>query len=321
MKSKGGKYDVLVAGELNMDLILAGMDNLPQRGKEILAPEMSLTLGSSSAIFASNLAVLGTSVCFIGKIGKDSFGNQVVKSLAEKGVEVSQITYSDTAKTGLTVALSYENERAMVTYPGAMLELKEEDITGDLLQSCSHLHVSSIFMQPALKKGMVPLFQRAKKAGLTTSLDTQWDPDEKWDCDWENLLPLVDVFMPNLEELKNITGQKEPEACINKIKDWVNIVVVKDGINGSIIWNNGEIFKQPVFINTQVKDTIGAGDSFNAGFIHQFIKDKPLKDCSELAAICGAVNTTFYGGTTAFNSKENVQKIALQQFNYHVNDL
>lgn len=317
----GKKLQVLVAGELNMDLILAGMGDFPQRGKEILAPEMSLTLGSSSAIFASNLAVLGTSVCFIGKIGKDPFGNQVMKCLAEKSVEVSRISYSDTAQTGLTVALSYEDERAMVTYPGAMSELKEEDITDDLLRSCSHLHVSSIFMQPALKKGIVRLFQRAKKTNLTTSLDTQWDPEEKWDCDWENLLPLVDVFMPNLEELKNITGQKEPGACIHKIKDWTNIIAVKDGINGSLICNNGKIFKQPAFINRQVRDTIGAGDSFNAGFIHQFIKDKPLKDCSELAAICGAVNTTSYGGTTAFSSKEDVRKIALQQFNYHVNDL
>lgn len=321
MKSEQRKFDVLVAGELNMDLILAGMDNFPQRRKEIFAPEMTLTLGSSTAIFASNLSVLGTSVCFIGKIGKDQFGEQVINTLSEKGVDTGQIIHSDTLKTGLTVALSYENERAMVTYPGAMLELKEEDITDNLLQSCSHLHVSSIFMQPVLKKGIVQLFQRAKKANMSTSLDTQWDPAEKWDCDWKNLLPLVDVFMPNLEELKNITKQKGPESCINKIKDWANIIVIKDGENGSIVWDKIKLSKQSALLNKKVKDTIGAGDSFNAGFIHKFIQGKPLIDCMELGTICGAVNTTAYGGTTAFGTKEDIQKIALTQFNYTIRDL
>ncbi len=315
------RFDVLVVGELNIDLILTGLDNLPQIGKEILADEMSLTLGSSAAIFASNLSTLGSRVCFVGKTGKDQFGNQIRKYLSEKGVDISQILHSDTSKTGITIALSYENERAMVTHPGTMAELEASDVREELLKSCSHLHVSSIFLQPALKKNIVSLFQRAKDAGLTTSLDTQWDPEEKWDCDWKRLLPLVDIFMPNLEEIKNITKEKDPKSCINTIKNYANVIVIKCGKEGSVAWEDGTFYNQPVFLNSNVKDAIGAGDSFNAGFIHQFLRNKTLKECLKLGSLCGAINTTAYGGTTAFKNNKKIQQIAFEQFKHHLNDL
>src|SRR5690625_2380021 len=194
---------------------------------------MSLTLGSSSAIFASNLSMLGTNICFTGKIGKDQFGRQILNSLSEKGIDTGHILFSSTSKTGITVALSYDNENAMVTHPGAMAELTESEISDKLLHSCKHLHVSSIFLQPALKKGVIPLFKRAKNAGLTTSLDTQWDPEENWDIDWKRLLPFVDVFLPNINEIKGITRQNHYEDCINSIKDFLNTIVIKNGIKGS----------------------------------------------------------------------------------------
>lgn len=315
------EFDVLVVGELNVDLILNKLDNFPQKGKEILANEMLLTLGSSSAIFASNLSVLGTKVCFVGKIGADQFGDLVLKTLQEKVVDTSRMIVSHTASTGITVALSYENERAMVTYPGAMADLEQSEISEEILQMSRHLHVSSIFLQPSLKKGLKDLFQRAKNAGISTSLDTQWDPEEKWHCDWNGLLPLVDFFMPNVEELKNITGQDNIESCINKIKDISNTIIIKRGIEGSVASDNGRIIEQLSFLNTEVKDAIGAGDSFNAGFIHKFIRDKPLEECLEFGALCGAINTTAYGGTTAFTSKKDIQQIAFNRFKYSCDDL
>ncbi|MBX6361068.1 MAG: carbohydrate kinase family protein [Acidobacterium ailaaui] len=314
-------FDVLVVGELNVDLVLNQLNSFPQKGKEILANNMLLTLGSSSAIFASNLSVLGTKVCFVGKIGADQFGDLVLKTLQDKGVDTRYVIVSHNVSTGITVALSYENERAMVTYQGAMADLDESEISDEILQSSRHLHVSSIFLQPSLKMGLKNLFQRAKKAGMTTSLDTQWDPEEKWDYDWNSLLPLVDLFMPNVEELKNITGQDSIESCIDKIKDISNTIIIKRGIEGSVAWDKGRIINQLPFLNTEVKDTIGAGDSFNAGFIHKFIRKKPLKECMEFGALCGAINTTAYGGTTAFTTKKEIQKIALNLFKYSCDDL
>lgn len=312
---------VLVVGELNMDLILDGLDRFPELKKEIFAREILFTMGSSAAIFAANLASLGTKVAFLGKIGTDQYGHYILKNLSEKGVDVQRIIISETSKTGITVALSFKNERSMITYPGAMLELTESDIGDEVLDQFGHLHVSSVFMQPALKIGIVNLFKRAKGAGMTTSLDTQWDPEEKWDCHWRALLPLVDLFMPNLEELRNITGQKDPEACINSLKDFSNTIVVKQGAEGCMAWQNDKFFKQKAFFNTDVKDTIGAGDSFNAGFINKFIRGKRLEECLEFGALCGAINTTAYGGTTAFADKEKMKQIASDRFKYPIDDL
>ncbi|MEP6466512.1 MAG: carbohydrate kinase family protein [Parafilimonas sp.] len=310
------KFDVLVAGELNIDLILDKLDQFPVIGKEIMAAEMMYTLGSSSAIFASNLSTLSVSVNYCGCIGNDSFGDKILNDLALKNVHTENIIRSKTSGTGITVAFNFNQDRAMVTYPGAMNELKQNDITDEMLQQAQHLHVSSVFLQPALKPGLVDLFKRAKDFGLTTSLDPQWDPAEKWDCDWKNLLPNVDVFLPNIEELKNISQQSSKHDVINAIKAFSNIIVIKNSTEGATIFYKDEIIEQPAFMNHDFADAIGAGDSFNAGFISQFIQKKSLKECAEYGAVCGAVNTTAKGGTTAFKDFDTVKKIAQEKFNF-----
>lgn len=312
------QFDVLVAGELNIDLILDKLDQFPVVGKEIIAADMVYTLGSSSAIFASNLSTLGVSVNYCGCIGKDNFGDKIINDLAAKNVNTSNIIRSKTSGTGITVAFNFNQDRAMVTYPGAMNELKQNDITDDMLKQAQHLHVSSVFLQPALKPGLVDLFKRAKQFGLTTSLDPQWDPAENWNCDWKNLLPLVDVFLPNIEELKNITQKINLSDAVNAIKNSANLIVAKNSTEGATAFYKDEIVEQPAFINHDFADAIGAGDSFNAGFIRQFIRDKSLKQCAELGAVCGAINTTQKGGTAAFKDFDTVKKIAKEKFNYSI---
>ena len=314
MKRK--KFDVLVAGELNIDLILDKLDHFPVLGKEIMAAEMMYTLGSSSAIFASNLSTIGGSVAYCGCIGSDNFGDKILNDLNTNKVNTQSVLRSKTSGTGITVALNFDQDRAMVTYPGAMNELKAEEITDEMLSQSRHLHVSSVFLQPSLRPGLVDLFKRAKALGITTSLDPQWDPKEEWDCDWNNLLPLVDVFLPNIEELKNITKKQSQAEAIDSIKNIANAIVLKKGTEGATIFYKDEIFEQPAFVNNDFADAIGAGDSFDAGFISSFLQKKSLKDCAEFGAICGAINTTQKGGTTAFKDLNTVKKIALEKFNY-----
>ncbi len=311
------KPEVVVIGELNVDIILNQIDAFPEIGKEILAQGMSITLGSSSAIFASNLSTLGSGVAFIGKIGKDSFASVVLESLNSKGVDTSHIIQSETLNTGATIVLNYDQDRAMVTYPGAMEDLKIEDIDYGFLSKARHLHFSSIFLQPGISKSLPSLFSKAKSLGLTTSLDPQWDPAEKWDVDLSNLLPTLDIFLPNKAEFLLLTGTNSMEEGINKIKEIApNLtLVIKDGSNGAYGWNYGKLIHQPAFLNTEVVDCIGAGDSFNAGFIHEFLKGSLLKKCLKTGALTGAVSTTRPGGTGAFSSAEGVSKIAAETFN------
>jgi len=155
------RYDVLVIGELNVDLILNRIESFPEMGKEKIARDMSLLMGSSSAIFACNLATLGNRVGFIGKIGRDSFGEVVLRNLELKKVDCSLIIQGGEMKTGATIVLNYDQDRAMVTYPGAMENLTGEDIPFREFPRARHLHLSSYFLQKGIKNDVKQIFMKA----------------------------------------------------------------------------------------------------------------------------------------------------------------
>lgn len=312
------KYDALVVGELNVDLILNKIDGFPEIGKEKLAEEMTLTLGSSSAIFASNLSALGAKVAFVGKIGHDQFGELVLQSLENKGVSTEFIIQDKTLNTGATIVLNYDEDRAMLTHPGAMNHLTIKDITPEILKTARHLHFSSYYLQPGIREDVDQLFKMAKENGLTTSFDMQWDPEEKWQLPVQKILPFVDVFLPNRQELIYLTGQINLKEAIKKLRDNANTVVVKMGNEGSFLFDTKAKLEKtlPAYKNEQVVDAIGAGDSFNAGFIFKFIQGAPLEECQRFGNLCGAINTTAAGGTSAFQNYEQIMKIARERFGY-----
>lgn len=310
------KLDVIVVGELNVDLILNSIDSFPEMGKEKIAKNMNLTLGSSSAIFASNLSSLGAQVGFIGKIGNDAFGNLVKESLSSKKVNTDLLITSDKWNTGATIVLNYEEDRAMVTYPGAMEHLTIADISDEALSSARHLHFSSYFLQPGIQKDIAKLFKIAKEKDLTTSLDIQWDPNEKWDFNYKEVLPFVDVFLPNEQEALLLTNENILDNAINKLTQYAKNVVVKLGSKGSIVAENGKSVFKKSFLNANVVDAIGAGDSFNAGFIFKFINGCDIDECQTFGNLTGAINTTAAGGTTAFENYEQIIKIGKEKFGY-----
>jgi sugar/nucleoside kinase (ribokinase family) len=316
MNAIENKIDVIVIGELNVDIILNEIESFPVIGKEIIANTMSVTLGSSSAIFASNLSSLGSHVAFIGKVGEDNFAQVVLAALERKNVDTSHIIKSTLLSTGATIVLNYDQDRANITYPGAMNDLRLEDIDFGFLSRARHMHFSSCFLQPGIRNDLSTLFRRAKELGLTTSFDTQWDPEEKWDLPLEKLLPYVDVFLPNKQEFKFLTQSNTIEEGIQKLQHYAHYIVIKNGIDGAMAWDGKDLIPQPAFKNDRVVDCIGAGDSFNAGFIKDFINKKPLKKCLEAGALAGAINTTRAGGTDAFENQDTIREIARERFNY-----
>ncbi len=312
------EFDVLVVGELNVDLILNELDRFPEVGKEILARQMTLTLGSSAAIFASNISSLGAKVAFIGKIGKDKFGEVVLESLKDNGVDVSMIIQDEETGTGATIILNVEEDRANTTYPGAMDLLTINDISPEDLSRAKHLHFSSFFLQPGMRDGVGKLFRTAQELGLTTSFDMQWDPEEKWDLDIKGILPHVNVFLPNENELLYLSGKKNLKEAINFINHYSDVLVIKRGNQGSMVSYRDEIMDLPAYLNKNVVDAIGAGDSFNAGFIYKYILGTPIPDCQQYGNLTGAMSTTAAGGITAFQDYENFKKTALEKFGFTV---
>jgi sugar/nucleoside kinase (ribokinase family) len=218
--------------------------------------------------------------------------------------------------TGATIVLNYGEDRAMVTYQGAMKYLTLQDVPEAVFAESRHLHLSSMFLQTGLINELVYLFQKAKSLGLTTSIDPQWDPEEQWNIDLGKLLPHVDVFMPNIKELNALTKTKGLDQGLDALKSFANIVVVKNGSEGAYLWDRKELIHQPPFLNKEVVDSIGAGDSFDSGFIHKYLQKRPLRECLEFGALTGAINTTRSGGTTAFENLNLVKTIAGSSFNY-----
>jgi len=313
------KYDLIAIGELNVDLILNKIDGEPEIGKEKFAKEMIMTLGSSTAIFAANIAALGTKTAFIGMIGKDNFGNLVKESLANKGVDTSLLIETDKGVTGATIVLNYNEDRANVTYQGTMDIMSLEDIDISIFDQTKHIHISSVFMQSGIKRDLVKILELARNKGVTTSLDTQWDPVEKWDFDYTKILPLLSVFVPNEKELLFITNSTDLNEATEKIRPYINICAVKRGNKGSfLILKDGTNNHSDAFLNTNVVDAIGAGDSFNAGFIHRFVKGDSPQDCQRFGNLMGAINTTAAGGTGAFSTKEMIIKTAKEKFGQNI---
>jgi len=294
------RFDVTIAGELNLDLILYGLPEQLAPEREFLADRMMLTLGSSSAIVAHNLATLGSRVGFQSRIGDDSLGQIALERLRQGGVDVSQVRIAPGAiTTGLTVILHHEAWRNILTYSGTIAETSWQDLDLDYLADSRHFHFSSYYLQRALRPRVGELFQRLKAKGLTISLDTNDDPDDRWDGDLKDVLRHVDVFLPNEREACKAAGTENMEAAIRKLSEWVPLVVVKLGRKGAMAQRGGERFVSPAREVATV-DTVGAGDSFDAGFLHQFVRGVDLQTCLASGNLAGALSTTRPGGTEAF---------------------
>jgi sugar/nucleoside kinase (ribokinase family) len=293
--------DCIVAGDVNVDLMIDGVIEL-EVSKEKLANSVELTLGGSSGITAHNLSRLGARVGFVGVIGSDAFGQFVEQRLTAANVDLEALKRHRTEKTGLTIWHSKNQKRAAVTYPGTLAMLRARDIPELYLRNARHLHIGHYFLLTELHKDAARFFRRAKQLGLTTSVDCNYDPAEKWDSRLSEVLRYTDVFFPNEDEARYLTGKDTPEEAARELGKLAGTVVVKLGAKGALIHTKNEIFRVPA-VKTKVVDATGAGDSFDAGFLSRFVKGATLRECARAGAEAGARCVSEVGGTTAFERK------------------
>jgi sugar/nucleoside kinase (ribokinase family) len=305
------KFDISVVGELNLDLVLYGLPGHFDLDREYLASDLTLTLGSSSAIFAHNLALLGTRVGFHSAIGDDPLGKMCLERLTESGVDVSAVRTFPGKKTGLSVILPQPEKRFILTYPGVMAEMRFEDLDLGRVFDAQHLHLSSYFLQKALRPRVPDLFRLAKEAGLSTSMDTNDDPDNRWDLDVLEALPWLDVLLPNEDEACRLARIDDPIRALNFLAARASLVVMKRGDKGAVARRGSQMFEAPPTKIAAV-DTIGAGDSFDAGFLHQFIRGANIEDCLRYGNLTGALSTTRSGGTEAFREANHRESFLAQ---------
>lgn len=300
---------LLVAGELNADLVMSGLPSLPVLGRELVGDGFQTVMGSSSAITAARLAKLGADIDFVGIIGDDNLGDFVLEAVQDFGVGVAHITQV-AESTGVTIALTYRQDRALLTYPGTIETYTGENITAELLAGYAHLHVGSFFLQRALQPNLVKIFQMAHENGLTTSLDVGWDPQEEWSGNphFYPTLEHVDFFIPNQDEVNALLGENQPPQLL--VKQPGGLLIMKRGKDGATAYDaNGEV-ASVMSLSVDVVDTTGAGDAFNAGFIFAHkVKQLPIAEAMQFAAACGAQAVTHVGGASNAPSADVIQSM------------
>src|ERR1700722_15581248 len=298
-------FDITIAGEINLDLILYGLPEVMPLEQELLGTDFCVTLGSSSAILAHNLAVLGSRVGFITLVGSDALGKIALERLGESGTDLSRVRVSTGGSTGVTILLPHGEERHILTYPGTMAEMRVCDLDVAYLKSGRHFHLSSLFLQRALAPDLPALFRELREAGLTISLDTNDDPEDTWGDLLDPLLDLIDVLLPNEAEACRIAHRDTLDEALDVLSQRVPCVAVKRGGQGSIVRAGREIFSAEGIPVAPVH-TVGAGDSFNAGFLFAWLKGLAPDQCALAGNITGALSTLRAGGTEAFREREFV---------------
>ena len=287
---------IVVIGELNLDLVASGLKQPPVPGKEILASDFRIVLGSASAIFSCGVAKLGNGVTFLSKVGNDAFGRDCRLALRAHGVSDKHVKTDPKHSTGVTIALSAAEDRALVTHLGAISGLKISDVPRDIFDSSAHLHMTSFFLQRGLRPSFASLFRRARRKGLSTSFDPNTDPSQVWKSDVWDVISETDILFVNESEALSLSRKRTIKEALGYLASRTGCVVIKRGRNGALGLLQGKEAAVPAFPVAAV-DTTGAGDSFAAGFVHAYLEGRDLVECLEFGNACGALSARRIGGT------------------------
>jgi len=293
------RFDFTLVGDTNLDVLMYGLPEELPCERELLAGDMAIRVGGSGAITAHNLAALGNSVGFITTVAGDEFGRLCHSELHAAGVDLSHCVQSPEARTGVTVHLQHAEMRHMFTYAGATFQLGFDHLDLDFLRRARHFHMSSYYLQRALTPRIPELFAELKTAGLTISLDPNDDPDHTWNRCILDSLQFVDILMPNERETCLMAGERDLDRAISALCKLVPLLVVKRGARGASAFSCNEEWHAPAE-SAQIVDAVGAGDSFNAGFLHGWIAGWDTQRALAFGNRCGAMSTSMSGGTSAF---------------------
>ncbi|MCX2947953.1 carbohydrate kinase family protein [Lentzea sp. NEAU-D7] len=282
--------DLLVIGDANPDVLVFGAPGVPPYGQaETLVDSGVLALGGSAAIVAHGAARLGLEVGFAAMVGRDAAGDFVLDALKSAGVDISACVRHESLPTALTVCLNQAGgDRAILTAPGCLAAFGPEHVPRI---AARHVHAASYFLQPRLAAGLSGVFRTARGGGATTSLDTNDDPSGEWKLP-ADLVELCTVLLPNQAEAAALTGAGDPLPVLAASGA---IPVVKMGGDGCVALSGGDrITARPPVV--EPVDTVGAGDSFDAGFLAGWLRDGDLRAALALGAAAGALSTRGAGG-------------------------
>jgi sugar/nucleoside kinase (ribokinase family) len=288
-------FDVIVVGSYSVDLIFSGLGELPQLGKDVVGKDFKMTPGEAF-ISAVSMDRLGIKVGWAADFGNDDFSRFALKCAKEEGLDQSLFVIHDQPYRRISVAASYPNDRAFITYYDPDPQIPAA-VTAIIKSNARILFIPGLYTGEFLGAGYKLI--RAKKmqlmmdgnssSGEITSKTRQSNAIRK-------AIKSADIFLPNAQEARRLTGEQNLTAAIQQLGELCPLVVIKDGCNGSLAYSNHEIIKVPA-ISVDPIDTTGAGDNFNAGFLFAWLDDQSIETCLKWGNVVGGLSTTAMGGT------------------------
>jgi sugar/nucleoside kinase (ribokinase family) len=300
------RFDLVVVGDFNIDLVLTGMERMPVLDREELARDMTITIGGSAANVACTAARLGLKVALIAQLGDDHFGRLLLEKAREAGVDTGGVIVTDKHKTGVSVSMVIEGQRGFASFCGSMAELRYEQVDLDLVAQGRHLHSGSFYLLRHLSPRLPELLAFAREQGLTTSLDTGDDPAQEYNGGLRKALAEADFLLPNELEVCHATGGAEVAQAARIALQWADNVVVKRGAKGSAWFNRHFTVEAPAF-PVEVVDTTGSGDAWNAGLLTAIVAGKSPREAMVYANAVGALSVRKPGGGECVSGPEEVE--------------
>jgi len=296
---------VLFIGDINVDVMMGGMESLPMVDREVTCQSYDVVMGASTVLCACAYRSLGGEAAIIGLVGQDEYGDFMLQGLAEFGVATELVKRTDRVRTGVTVNLIYKNTRTQVTYPGTIAAFEGPDLEEAVFRGFDHIHCGGVYLQASFKPRLTALLELARKLGLSTSLDPQWDSTERWEY-MDEWMPRLTWLFVNQDEALSISKAASVEKACRWLAGRTRCPLVKMGKDGALIWGGERAQAVPSW-PVEVVDTTGAGDSFDAGFLYATLEKKMVPpEAARFATAVAARSCTFVGGVNARSSYEDV---------------
>lgn len=303
---------VLCAGFVCADLVLRPVDEMPPPGGNRFVDDASLTIGGCAANAAVAFARLGVQVDVAGRVGDDPLGRMLRQALETEQVGTEGLLTTETVATAINTALvTSRGERSFYVFPGACALLIPGDLSDALLAGFDHLHLAAIGALPGLAgEAAADVARRARALGLSISLDITLNPPRDTAADVAPLLPVVDLFLPNVAEAEAVLGEGDVDGLLDRgLARGVRVMGIKQGEDGCSLATVFERVHAPAFTVPAI-DTVGAGDAWSAALVFGWRNGWPLAKIGRFANAAGALCTVASGGTAGMADVPAIRRLA-----------
>lgn len=311
------KWDVYVYGDVNVDIIIPGVENFPKPGQEELVSAMETYVGGGAALFTLGVGKLGLHPVFQGAVGDDCYGHMIRETFERAGVDTGLLLTRKGERTGISLSFTNAEDRSFLTYRGTNQDISMDKVVLEEAGRARHIHVTG-YEGEICHDSYARLLRRVKdETDATVSFDVGWDPTGNWSERIYELFPFIDVLFMNETEAEHY-GRTEPaEKAAFHFARKCGQAVIKLGGKGSLAVKDGEVYRCPSY-RAEAVDTTGAGDSFNAGYIYGFLKGEAVGQCLRYGNACGACSVSAHGGSTGFPREKELLRFIAENENRKV---